>query len=172
MLWNKLQGLRARPLFTVLSCIICFLSGSLSIAHECLSDWQLYSDEDVETAVYIEENLPEHAVFITGRQHLNPVASLSGRTIICGPGLWLHYHGLDTVSRERDIALFYADPENHADILEKYEADYILVSGWERSDYSVNETAIERLYPLVYESEYGSLTIYSAGGPIPDEQYP
>ena len=98
----------------------CFLSGGLSIAHECVSDWQLYSEEDVEAADFIEENLPEHAVFITGRQHLNPVASLAGRTIVCGPNIWLYYHGLDTNERAMDIADFYSDPLNHQDVLEKY----------------------------------------------------
>ena len=163
-LWQKLKGVRARPILTLLCLIICFLSGSISIAHECVSDWQLYSSEDVETAEFIEKNLPEHTVFLTGRQHLNPVSSLAGRTIVCGPDIWLTYHGLDTGQRESDIADFYSDPEGNIDVLQKYDVSYILVSGWERSDYSVNESALERLYPVLYESKYGSLIIYQVKG--------
>ena len=161
-LWHKLKGVRARPVLAVLCCVVCFLSGSLSVAHECVTDWQLYSAEDVETARYIEENLPAHAVFMTGRQHLNPVASLAGRTIVCGPDLWLVYHGLDVRERSNDIWLYYQDPENYGDILDKYGVDYILVSGWERSDLIVNDEALDRLFPVLYESRYGTLTIYDA----------
>ena len=162
-LYRRLKGVRARGLLAAVCLVICFLSGGLSIAHECASDWQLYSAEDVETAQYIEENLPEHAVFMTGRQHLNPVSSLAGRTIVCGPNLWLYYHGLSTTERDRDIAAFYQAPEERGDILEKYGVRYILVSGWERSDYYIDETALERLYPVIFESEYGGLVIYDAG---------
>ncbi len=161
LLWHKLRGIRVRPLMAVLSAVICFASGTISIAHECLSDWQLYSDEDVQTAQFIDQTLPEHAVFMTGRQHLNPVSALSGRIVVCGPDLWLYYHGFDTVARSADIRMFYEDPEANSDILEKYDVSYILVSGWERTDYSVNEHALERLYPVIFESDYGSLTIYS-----------
>ena len=128
------------------------------------------SAEDVAAARYMEENLPEHAVFLTGRQHLNPVSSLAGRTIVCGPDLWLHYHGLDTSRRNTDIAMFYQDPENNADVLEEYGVEYILVSNWERNDYYVDEAAIEKLYPIIFESEYGSLTIYDVSGGAANEQ--
>ena len=168
-IWHKLKGVRARPVIAILCALMCFLSGSLSIAHECVSDWQLYSKEDVQAAAYVEDNLPEHAVFLTGRQHLNPVSSLAGRSIVCGPDLWLHYHGLDTSIRSRDISDFYQDPENHQDVLEKYGVDYILVSGWERSDYYIDEMALEELYPVIFESEYGSLTIYDVSGGSEDE---
>ena len=170
MLWQKLKGVRARGLLAALCLTACFLSGGLSIAHECVSDWQLYSEEDVEAADFIEENLPEHAVFITGRQHLNPVASLAGRTIVCGPNIWLYYHGLDTNERAMDIADFYSDPLNHQDVLEKYGVSYILVSGWERSDMTVDEQALESMYPIIFESQYGSLTIYDASGGVTDAQ--
>ena len=169
ILWHKLKDVRARPVIAVLCAIVCFLSGTLSIAHECVTDWQLYSDEDVQTANYIEENLPQHAVFMTGRQHLNPVSSLAGRKIVCGPDLWLHYHGLDTNLRSGDIRAFYQDPENNQDILEKYGVEYILVSGWERSDYYVDDDAMESLYPVIFESEYGSLTIYDVRGGLSNE---
>ena len=152
-LWHRLKGIRARFVIAALCAVCCFTSGSLSIVHECLSDWQLYSSEDVETAAFIDQTLPEHAVFMTGRQHLNPVASLAGRTIVCGPEMWLYYHGLDTSIRAKDIRSFYMDPEHHQDILQKYGVDYILVSGWERSDYYVDETVLGQLYPVIYDSE-------------------
>ena len=169
-LWNRLKGIRARSLIAILCGFMCFCSGSISIVHECLSDWQLYSAEDVQTAEYIEENLPEHAVFLTGKQHLNPVSSLAGRTIVCGPDIWLHYHGLDTSVRSSDISRFYQDPESSVNILEEYHVEYVLVSNWERNDYYVNESALEQMYPIVFESEYGSLTIYDVTGGTMNEE--
>ena len=107
---------------------------------------------------------------MTGKQHLNPVSSLAGRSIVCGPDIWLHYHGLDTTARTMDISMFFNDPENHQDVIEKYGIEYVFVSGWERSDYYINESALEALYPIIFESEFGTCTIYRVDGGSPDEE--
>jgi len=159
-LLRRLKGLRARPVLAVLCVIVLFLSGGLSIAHECVTDWELYSAEDVETAAFVENSTPEHAVFMSGTQFLNPVSSLAGRRVVCGPDLWLYYHGFDTGSRHRDIRAFYRDPANGAEILQKYGARYILVSRNERSELTVDETALSEAFDLVFESAYGSTRIY------------
>ena len=79
---------------------------------------------------------------------------------MCGPGLWLYWHGYDLSGRENDIRLFYADPENNQEILTKYNVDYILVGDYERASLQIDENALDTLYPLVFESEWGAMRIY------------
>ena len=111
-------------------------------------------------ARYIEENTEEHSVFLTWTEHLNPVSSLAGRTIVCGPDLWLYYHGFQTGERQSEIAAFYADPESHQEVLSKYHVSYIMVGPYERSGLYINMDSLESLYPIVFTSENESIRIY------------
>ena len=42
--------------------------------------------------------------------------------------------------------------------------DYILVSKNERARYEIDYDALERMFPVVYEGDYGGIVIYSARG--------
>ena len=68
-------------------------SSSMTIARECVSDYELYSKAQVDAAEYIEKNTAEKAVFLTGDNHNNAVAALTGRSIVCGAETFLYYHG-------------------------------------------------------------------------------
>lgn len=159
-IFDRLRGLRSRYVLAGMLAVCCFATGSLSIARECVSDYEMYSRGAVETAEYVENNTPEHSTFLTWTQHINPVSGLAGRDIVCGPGLWLYWHGYDLSTRENDIRLFYADPENNQEILTKYNVDYILVGDYERASLQIDEDALDALYPLVFESEWGAMRIY------------
>lgn len=161
-LLDKLKGLRARPVVAIVSLVVFFFTGALAVARECKSDYQMFSKEEVDAAAFVEENTEPHATFITGTQHINFVSSLAGRRIVCGPDLWLYMHGYDTDSRKQDIRAFYADPEGHRDVLEKYGVDYILVTGSERYDMNVNTLALDSGFRKIYESGSGSIAIYAA----------
>ena len=91
-------------------------------------------------------------------------ASLAGRRVVCGPDLWLYWHGYDqeTGVRHGEIRLFYEDPENNLDILEKYGVDYILVSEHERYNYDVMEDELARLFPVLYDRD--GIAVYDARG--------
>ena len=132
-----------------------------------MSDYHAYSAVDVETAEYIRENTPEHSVWLTGNQHLNPVSSLAGRTILCSSDLYLYYHGFNTGARRAEIAAFYENPAQNLDLLSKYQVEYIYVSPYERSDsqYALNEDALEELFPLVFETRGGHNRIFE----VPEE---
>ena len=160
--FDRLAGLRSRYLLACMAAVCCFATGTLSIARECVSDYQMYSSEAVETAAFVEKNTPEHSTFMTWTQHINPVSGLAGRDIVCGPSLWLYWHGYDLSAREGDIRDFYADPANHQDVLTKYNVDYILVGDYERASLQIDEDTLSRLYPLIFESEWGSMRIYQA----------
>jgi uncharacterized membrane protein len=50
------------------------------------------------------------------------------------------------------------DPDHHTDILTEYDVDYIYISSYERSNYAVDEEALERNYPIVFENR--EATVY------------
>lgn len=91
-------------------------------------------------------------MFLSGTQHLNPVFTVGGRRVVCGPDLWLYWHGVDTEERKREISSFMSDPAEHLDVLERYQVDYIYVSSYERSDYRVDMEAMDRLWPIVFQN--------------------
>lgn len=150
--WRRLKGLRGRWVLAGFTAVCLFLSPVLTLWREAVSDYQAFSAGAVEAGEYVRDNTPEHSVFMTGTQHLNPVSSLAGRTIICGPDLWLYYHGINTEERKAEIAAFYTSPEENAEVLQKYDVSYIYVSSYERGSYDVDEEALERLYIKVFEN--------------------
>ena len=147
--------------------VCCFATGTLSLAREVKSDYQMFSRSDVQLAAWVEENTEKDDTFICWTQHINPVSALAGRDIVCGPGLWLYYHGYDLSARENDIRTFYQDPANNRHILEKYSVDYILLGGYEYNDARANGAALADNYECVYEAPDGT-RIFSAGDKTDD----
>ena len=152
VLMQRLTGLRGRNVLCALFLIASVLSGSLSIARECVSGYQLFSATAVEAGEWIAENTEKDDVFLTGQQHINPVCSLAGRQILCGSSLYVYFHGLDYDRQSEDCRRFYEDPENNADVLEAYDVDYIYVSDYERADFDVDLGAIDAACEMVYEN--------------------
>ena len=172
-LLGRLKGLRAKPVVAAIACVAFFATGALAVGREINSDYEMFSRDDVAAAEWVEQRTEEHAVFLTGTQHINFVSSLAGRTVVCGPDIWLYYHGYSTAERHRDLAAFYADPAGNGQVLEKYGVEYILVSSHERHDYTVNTAALDAGYPLVYDQ--GGIRIYgvetqNAPGTPPDAE--
>lgn len=159
-IFDRLRGLRGRYVLAVMTAIACLATGTLSIARECVSDYQMYAASDVEAAQYVEENTDRDSTFICWTQHINPVSALAGRRIVCGPSLWLTFHGYDLSTREMDISAFYADPAGNESVLQKYDVDYILLGDYERYELHASQAALDALYPLVFESSDGRIRIY------------
>ncbi len=155
--WQKLKGMRARPLIAGLAAVTFFLSAGLTLWREAVSEYMAFSAQSVELGLYARDNTEEDATFLTGVHHLNPVASIAGRDIVCGPDLWLYYHGLDTTERKVDIANFYASPEDYQDVLEKYDVEYILVSSYERADYQINRDGLAAIADVVFANYEGTI---------------
>ena len=156
----RLKGLRARPVIAVLCAVGCFATGALSIARECVSDYQMFSRAEVDAAEFVEENTAQHATFLTWNSHIKFVSALAGRNIVCGPDTWLYYHGFNTGERRADIRNFYADPEGNLAVLEKYGVDYILAGGDERYNLTIDWPALEARFEKVYESAWGDIVIF------------
>ena len=150
------------PIYVIaaICAVVFFASAAITVGREWVSDYRLFGNEDAEAARYIEENTGEHDVFMTWTQHINPVSSLAGRTIVCGPDLWLWYHGFTTWDRQNEIRAFYANPEENLGILEKYGVRYIFVGSYERAELSVDKEGLEAVADKVFESSRGEITVY------------
>lgn len=157
-MWRRLKGMRARPVMALLAAAVVFLSAGLSLWRECVSDYQAFSVGAVEAGEYVRDNTEEHSVFLTGTQHLNPVCAIAGRTVVCGPDLWLYWHGFNITERKADVAAFFADPQGQTAILAKYGVDYIYVSSYERSSYYIDTSALDAMYDVVFAN--GEATIW------------
>ncbi len=129
---------------------ICLLSGTLTLLRETVSNYRQFDAYQVAAADFIAANTDKDKRFITGTQHINPVSSLAGRSIVVGPDLWLYYHGIDTTVRKRDIKAFYENID--MDVLHRYNVEYIYLSSYERASYHVNEEAMDTLFPIIYEN--------------------
>ena len=149
-------GRRLRGSLRVLAAFFLFFtafSGILTLAREAVSQYQLYSAAQVKLAEYAEANTPPEAVFLAGTRHNNEISSLSGRNIVCGADTFLYFHGLDTTVRKADLQLMYEAPLEHMDLFEKYNVSYVVVSAFERSNYSVDEAAFQERFREIYSWE-------------------
>lgn len=158
---QALRAARLRGIALLTAGFMCcaFAGGALTIAREWISDYMLYSAAEVEAMEFVDDNAPEDAVFLTGGQHNNAVASLAGRQLVCGSDTFLYFHGLDYGQQQADAASMYLDPVGNAELFEQYGVDYIYISNQERSQYSLDEALIAGIYPLWYS--LGDINIYA-----------
>ena len=152
VIMQRLAGLRGRWLLAGLFMAASVLSGSLSLAREAVSSYQLFSKNAVDAGAWIDENTDRDAVFLTGQQHINPVCSLAGRQIICGSDLYVFFHGLDYGEQAYSCQRFYENPQENTDVLTQYGVDYVYVSDYERADFDVDLSSLDAMYDLVYEN--------------------
>jgi hypothetical protein len=161
--FDRLKGFRSRAVIVIVSMLVCFSSAFLTLARECVSDYQMFSADDIQAAHFAERETERNAVFLTWTQHINPISSLAGRTIVCGPALWLYYHGFDLTDRENDIRRFYTEPAANLDVLARYSVDYIMVGSYERSNLDIDIAYFESNFLRVYADESGDIIIYKVG---------
>ncbi len=157
-LYKQLSGFAGRRYLAFLTLCALFLSGTLTLARETISDYEQFSADEAAAAAYINETAAPDALFLTATNHNNAVSSLTGRNILCGTGSYLYYHGLDYETREQQVRLLFEQPETCFDALhETYGIDYVFVSNYERYNYAVNEAFFSQ-FPVVYEND--TVTIY------------
>ncbi len=157
-LYGQLSGFAGRRYLAGVTLCALFLSGTLTLARETISDYEQFSADETAAAAFINEEAAPDALFLTHTNHNNAVASLTGRNILCGTGSYLFYHGLGYQTREQQVRLLFEQPETCFDLLrETYGIDYVFVSNYERYSYMVNEEFFS-LFPVVYEND--TVTIY------------
>ena len=151
--------LRGAPIFMAMFVFCGLLGGTLTIGREMISDYQLYSAVEVEAMEFVDDNVPQDAVFLAGNQHNNAVSTLAGRKLVCGSDTFLYFHGLNYYEQKADAAAMFNDPVGNAELFDKYGVDYIYVSAWERSQFALDEPLIASIYPLWYS--HGDINIYA-----------
>ena len=152
-LWRALKGMPGRGLLAALTAFVCLISGSLSLAREAVSDYELFGSAEVQAADWIRENAGEKAMFLTGQQHNNAVAALTGRYIVCGTGSYLYFHGLDYGRQQQDALNMLEAPGENAALFDKYDVEYAYLSWHEKNSCPVDEAWYRENWELVFEMD-------------------
>ena len=152
-LYDRMRDLPGRRFLAGVFVAVAVCSGTLSVARECVSNYRLYGTGEVQAAEYINENVEEHAVFLTGQQHNNAVSTLTGRSLVCGTPTFLYYHGVDYSQQQADAKLMYESPLENQALFEQYNVSYIYISSYERSNFTIDEEGIALLSELVFEAD-------------------
>lgn len=157
-LYRALKDFPGRRYIAALTIIALFLSGTLTLGRECVSDFEQFSADEVQAASFVQQSTTANSLFLTSTNHNNAVSSLTGRNIYCGTGSYLFFHGVDYETREQQVRLLFEQPSNCFDALRKqYGLDYIWISNYERYTYNI-DYAFYAQFPIVYENE--SIQIY------------
>lgn len=157
--WDWISRIHSRPAKAILAAAVVVtgtLSVILTLGREAISNYQVFSASGIVLAEYVDENAASDAVFLTGRQHLNPVASLAGRQIICGSSLYVYFHGMHFEAQDAAVREMYENPSE--ELLHTWDVDYVMYSSYERNDYQNHEDWYAQRYPVWFRQ--GEYTIY------------
>ena len=157
-LWNRLKGVRGRAVLAAAFLLASTLSGALTVGREVVSNYQLFTEAEVQAADFVEKETPADAVFLTGVQHKNPVAALAGRSIVCGTPSYLYFHGIDYSEQYMAAKQMLELPEDSAELFEAYGVSYAYISGYERNDYDLNEAWFAENCELAFAA--GDVCVY------------
>jgi len=162
-IYIRMKGIRCRWLIIALVVALGTLSGGLTIAREINSGGtvQQYDNTSIQVADYVKANTTKNATFLTGRQHLNPIAALAGRNIVLGTGLYLYFHGINTSEKDSNMSKLFAGGTDFETLSKKYNIDYVYISPYERNDYKANEEYFKSTYPLFKSFGNGQINIYA-----------
>lgn len=159
---RKAEGGRAlsTKLLAVFVTTALFLSGTMTLAREYNSEYELLGPSEVAAAEFVKESTAPNATFLTSNNHNNAIAALTGRNIVCGSGSYLYYHGVNYADREQALYRMYEEPtEYFAALSAKYHVDYVYFSSQEFSKFNCDLTYFEENCQCVYNS--GGILIYA-----------
>ena len=156
-LYHKLQGLPGRALMAACAVFLGTISGTLTLAREAVSDYELFSAAQVDAAQYAAQNLPRDAVLLTADEHNNPFASLAGLTIVQGSPSYLFFHGVYDTDRAADVYAMYTEPGALDRLKDAYGITHVVLSSHEYA-MGADASVLDHL-PVVYENS--DVTIYA-----------
>ena len=129
----------------------------MTMTREAVSDYELFSANQVEAAQWVQENTQPDAVFLTSNNHNNAVAALTGRNIVLGTDSYLYFHGLDTSQRYADVTAMFTQEGALEELAPEYEISYIYIGSYERAIEGFDESLFAQL-PVVFQNQ--EVTIY------------
>lgn len=152
-LLGKLHCKAVRALLLTGVAVLACASAVLTMGREAVASYQLFSENAVTFAQYVQENTRPQDVFLTDYRHNNEIAALTGRNVVCGSSSFLYYHGQNYSAQEAAVRQIYENPEQSMQLLQKYQVDYIVISNYERNSFEVSENAFAQLFECVYNRE-------------------
>jgi uncharacterized membrane protein len=111
-----------------------------------------------KTAQYIRENISEHDLILTGTSHLNPVASLAGRSVLVGYPGWLWTRGINYQEREASLRNFYQNPSRSGELLKDFPIKYVLFDNTVKYDFNAQKYIFDQTFNKVFEA--GDYVLY------------
>ena len=156
-MYHKLQGVPGRALMGACTVLLGTISGALTLAREIISDYELFSVDQVEAAQFAAEHLPKDAILLTADEHNNPFASLAGLTIVQGSPSYLFFHGVYDADRAADVYAMYTEPGALERLKDVYGITHVVLSSHEYA-MGADASVFEGL-SVIYENS--DVTIYS-----------
>ncbi len=155
-IYHKLQGVRGRALMGACVVFVGTISGTLTLAREAVSDYELFSAQHVKAAQFAADTLPDDAVLLTADHHNNAFASLGGLTIVQGSPSYLYFHGVYDEARAQDVLRMYTEPGALDALKDEYGITHVVLSHYEYA-MGADAACFEHLNEIYRE---GDVTIY------------
>lgn len=158
---KKLLGIFIGVIFIALSLFSGILDMIPRIATPTNSLPVIFDKDSQIMASYIRQNIPEKDLILTGTGHRNPVASLTGRSVIVGYPGWLWSRGINYGERESEVKNFYLNPLENNALIKKYPIRYILLSNQEIYDFGAKKYIFDQNFKNIYTiGEFALYKIY------------
>lgn len=158
-IFEKMKRLPWKYIAGGLVIFCCTFSALLTLRREYVSEYKLYSAEQVKLCEYIEDNTDTDSIILTSKRHNNAVAALTGRSIVCGAQTFLYFHGLDFNRQSEAVDAMYNDPVSNKNLLAIYNVDYIVVGPEEQREYSnLVKSKFDELFTCIYT--VGGVSLY------------
>ena len=113
-----------------------------------VTNYQIFSKQDLEIAEEIKHLTPKDSVFATASIHNHPIPALTGRSTLVGFNGWLWSHGIDYQKRKNDLAKIYLGDTNAEELISQYQVNYVTIGPLERENFQINEKNFQK-YPKI-----------------------
>lgn len=118
----------------------------------------LFSPEAQKAALFIRQNIPPDAVFLSSTSHLSPLI-LSGRKRFVGFAGWLWAHAINYNQRFDDMRIMFSGNDDSEKLIKKYNIEYVLIGKQEKDEFSVDVHFFEEnFYKLYDQNDYQLFT--------------
>ncbi len=161
-LYDTIRHLPARQVLACFVMTVCLLAGSLSCVREAVSNYMIFSSDEVKAGEFLSAETEKGCVVLSGRQHNNLASVLSGKTLVCGASNFLYTHGLDYSAQEKDLKLMFEEPGLYEGLYRKYNVSYVMISDQEKRQFDIDTEWFRDHCECVYSND--SVMIFAYDG--------
>ncbi len=130
--------------------LIITTPGMQSVWLEGTQNYVFLSNGDLKLADYVSQNTAPITTILTSDRHNHPVSTLTGRTIIMGYRGWLSSYGINYASTENDLDAIWLQEETTANLIKKYQVQYIVLDDTEATEKGVDIERLNQTYSEIY----------------------